>query len=185
MQVTKTSNKGTVKAGDTITYTISLINNLPGVASDVFVNDTLSSSLLYYSSSATVVPSNYNYSLSYNATARTVQFRGLTPLGQSQPITFTIKAKALCTGVPSITNRVLVSTSTYDNKSSNDTSSVTTTVTSAYSAPTAPPVTSCYNSSALLTASGAASWLGYKWYQFRFRRNCAGHRSNVHNSGFE
>ncbi|MGN6298834.1 MAG: T9SS type A sorting domain-containing protein [Ginsengibacter sp.] len=164
VQINKTSDKGTVTAGNTITYTISIINNLPGVANDVFVNDTLASSLVYQSSVVTVAPSNFNYSLIYNSASRVVQFRALTALGQSQPVTFTIKVKAVCTAVPSVTNKVVVSSSTYDNKFSNDTSSVATNVTTSYTSPTAVPVTSCYNSSATLTASGAASGLGYKWY---------------------
>jgi uncharacterized repeat protein (TIGR01451 family) len=164
VQINKTSDKGTATAGNTITYTVSIINNLPGVANDVFVNDTLASSLVYQSSVVTVLPSNFSYSLTYNSASRVVQFRALTALGQSQPVTFTIKVKAVCTAVPSVTNKVVVSSSTYDNKFSNDTSSVTTNVTTSYTSPTAVPVTSCYNSSATLTASGAASGLGYKWY---------------------
>ena len=164
VQINKTSDKGTVTAGNTITYTVSIINNLPGIANDVFVNDTLASSLVYQSSGVTVVPSNFSYSLTYDAASHAVQFRALTALGQSQPITFTITVKAVCTAVPSVTNKVVVSSSTYDNKVSNDTSSVTTSVTTSYTSPTAVPVTSCYNSSATLTASGAASGIGYRWY---------------------
>jgi uncharacterized repeat protein (TIGR01451 family) len=164
VQISKTANVGTVTAGNTITYTISLINNLPGLASDVFVIDTLASPLVYQSSAVTVVPGGLSYSLTYNSTSKTVQFKALSSLGQSQPITFTITVKALCTAVPSVINKASVTSSTYDNNSSNDASSVTTTVNSAYSAPTAPGVTSCYNSTALLTASGAASGTGYKWY---------------------
>jgi len=164
VQVSKTANVGTVTAGNTITYTITIMNNLPAVASDVFVNDTLASSVSYVSSVATVLPSNLNYSLTYNSTSRAVQFRALSSLGQNQPITFTITVKALCTAVPSVFNKALVTSSTYDNNSANDASSVTTNVTTAYTAPTAPAVTTCYNSTALLTASGAASGIGYKWY---------------------
>ena len=164
VQVSKTADVGTITAGGTITYTISIINNLPGLAKDVFAIDTLASSLVYQSSAITVVPSGYNYSLTYDATSRTVQFRSLTSLGQSQPITFTIKVKAVCTAVPSVINKAIVTSSTYDNNSSNDASSVTTNVNTSYAAPTAPGVTSCYNSTALLTASGAGSGTGYKWY---------------------
>ena len=164
VQVSKTANVGTIASGGTITYTISIINNLPGLANDVFIIDTLASSLVYQSSAVTVVPSGYNYSLSYNATSHIVQFRSLSALGQSQPITFTITVKTLCTAVPSVVNKALVTSSTYDNNSSNDWSSVTTNVNISYSAPTAPGVTSCYNSTALLTASGAGSGKGYKWY---------------------
>ena len=164
VQVSKTADVGTIIAGSTITYTISIINNLPGLAKDVFAIDTLASSLVYQSSAITVVPSGYSYSLTYDATSRTVQFRSLTSLGQSQPITFTVKVKAACTAVPSVVNKAIVTSSTYDNNSSNDASSVTTNVNTSYAAPTAPAVTSCYNSSALLTASGAGSGTGYKWY---------------------
>ena len=164
VQVSKTADVGTVTAGNTITYTISLINNLPGLAKDVFVIDTLASSLVYQSSAVTVVPNGLNYSLTYNSTSRTIQFMALSSLGQSQPITFTIKVKALCTAVPSVINNAYVSSSTYDNNSSNNKSSVTTAVNTSYSSPTASPVTSCYNSTATITATGAASGKGYKWY---------------------
>src|SRR5690242_20656088 len=164
VQITKTANSGTVTAGDSLTYTISLINNLPGFANDVFVNDTLASGLVYGSSTITKLPSGFSYSLSYNSTVRVVQFRALTALQQSQPITFTITVKAVCTAIPSVTNKVLVSSSTYDNKASNDTSSVTTNVTTAFSAPSASSITNCYNSAASLSASGAGSGSGYQWY---------------------
>ncbi|MGN6248899.1 MAG: hypothetical protein ACTHNG_11110, partial [Ginsengibacter sp.] len=164
VQITKTANSGTVTAGDSITYTISIINNLPGFANDVFVNDTLPSGVVYGTSTITKLPSNFSYSLSYNSTSRVVQFRALTALQQSQPITFTITVKAVCTAIPSVTNKVIVSSSTYDNKASNDTSSVTTNVTTAFSAPVASGITNCYNSTASLTASGAGSGSGYQWY---------------------
>lgn len=164
VQVSKTSNEGTITAGNTITYTITIMNNLPAVANDVFVNDTLASSVVYVSSAVTVLPTNFNYSLTYNSATRDVQFKALSSLGQNQPVTFTITVKALCTAVPSVFNKALVTSSTYDNNSANDASSVTTNVTTAYTAPTAPAVTTCYNSTALLTASGAASGTGYKWY---------------------
>ena len=164
VQISKTADVGTVTAGGTITYTVSIINNLPGLAKDVFAIDTLASSVAYVSSAVTVVPSGYNYSLSYDAASRMVQFRSLTNLQQSQPITFTIKVKALCTAVPSVVNKAIVTSSTYDNKSSNDASSVTTNVNTSYSAPTAANVTTCYNSTALLSASGAGTGIGYKWY---------------------
>ena len=164
VQITKTADSGSVSAGDSITYTISLINNLPGLANDVFVNDTLASSVVYGSATVTKFPANFSYSLSYNSTSHVVQFRALTALQQSQPITFTITVKAVCTAIPSVTNKVLVSSSTYDNKASNDTSSVTTNVTTAFSAPVANGITNCYNSTASLTASGAGSGTGYQWY---------------------
>lgn len=164
VQITKTANSGTVRAGDSITYTIALINNLPALASDVFVNDTLPSSVIYGSAKATILPANFSYSLTYNSTSRVVQFRALTALQQSQPVTFTITVKAVCTAIPSVTNEALVSSSTYDNKASNDTSSVTTNVTTAFSAPSASSITNCYNSAASLTASGAGSGTGYQWF---------------------
>jgi uncharacterized repeat protein (TIGR01451 family) len=168
VQITKTANSGTVTAGDSLTYTISIINNLPGLANDVFVNDTLPSGVVYGTSTITKVPSSFSYSLSYNSTSRVVQFRALTALQQSQPITFTITVKAVCTAIPSVTNKVLISSSTYDNKASNDTSSVTTNVTTAFSAPVASGITNCYNSTASLTASGAGSGSGYQWYSASF-----------------
>jgi uncharacterized repeat protein (TIGR01451 family) len=164
VQITKTASSGTVTAGDSLTYTISLINNLPGFANDVFVNDTLAAGLVYGSATVTRLPTGFNYSLSYNSTSHVVQFRALTALQQSQPITFTITVKAVCTAIPSVTNKVLVSSSTYDNKASNDTSSVTTNVTTAFSAPVASGITNCYNSTASLSASGAGSGAGYQWY---------------------
>lgn len=162
--ITKTADVGTVTAGNNITYTISLLNNLPGEATDVFVIDTLSSSVVYQSSYVSVIPSDGNYSLTYNSTTHVVQFKYLKTLGQNQPITLVIIVKPGCTAVPSVSNKVLVSSSTYDNKPTNDTSSVTTVVNTAFSAPTASRVTSCYNSAATLWASGAGSRTGYQWY---------------------
>lgn len=162
LSIKKTANVNPVTVGDTLIYSLTVINSLSAPANDVFVLDTIPSSLQYITGSVSA-PSN-NYSFNYSSTTNIIQFKYLTPLKLNEIITITIKVKVTCRAVPSVVNRATVSSSSYDNNSSNDNSSVTTTVKNNLSAPSANGVTSCYNSTAVLTASGAASGYGYRWY---------------------
>jgi uncharacterized repeat protein (TIGR01451 family) len=162
LSINKTANLNPVTVGDTLIYTISVINSLSGSAKDVFVIDTLASSLQYITSS--VSAPSANYSLNYSSANNSIQFKYLTSLALNQIITITIKVKVKCQAVPSVVNRAIVSSSSYDNNATNDNSAVTTTVKTNLSAPFSSGITSCYNSTAGLTASGATSGYGYKWY---------------------
>lgn len=161
--ITKTANIGTVTAGNTLTYTLNILNSLAGVANDIFVIDSLPTTLQYDTAYVSLAPDT-KYSLTFSSSSNTIQFRYLATLGQNQPIIITIKVRPRCTAVPSVTNRAIVSTSTYDNNAANDASSVTTTITTAFSGPAASNISSCYNSTASLTATGAPGGSGYKWY---------------------
>ena len=162
LSIKKTANLNPVKVGDTLVYTITVINSLSASAKGVFVIDTLPSSLQYITS--TVTSPSTKYSLNYSSTTNVVQFKYLTSLALNEIITITIKVKVNCQAVPSVINRAIVSSSSYDNNPTNDNSSVTTTVNTNLSAPLASGITSCYNAAAALTATGAASGYGYRWY---------------------
>jgi uncharacterized repeat protein (TIGR01451 family) len=162
LSIKKTANLNPVTVNDTLIYTITVINSLSGSAKGVFIIDTLPSSLEYITSSVSA-PST-KYSLNYSSAANIIQFKYLTFLGLNQIITITIKVKVKCEAVPSVTNHSIVSSSSYDNNATNDNSSVTTSVNTNLSAPFATGITSCYNATAGLTATGVASGYGYRWY---------------------
>jgi uncharacterized repeat protein (TIGR01451 family) len=162
LSIKKTASLNPVTVADTLVYTITVINSLSGSAKDVFVIDTLSSSLQYITSDVSA-PST-KYSLNYSSATNVLQFKYLTFLGLNQIITITIKVKVKCEAFPSVINGTIVSSSSYDNNPTNDKSSVTTTVNTNLSAPFATGITSCYNATAGLTATGAPSGYGYRWY---------------------
>jgi uncharacterized repeat protein (TIGR01451 family) len=162
LSVKKTANLNPVTVGDTLVYTITVINSLSAAAKGVFVIDTLSSSLQYITSNVSA-PST-KYSLNYSSTTNIIQFKYLTSLQLNEIITITIKVKVNCQAVPSVMNRAIVSSSSYDNNPANDNSAITTNVKTNLSAPVASGITSCYNASASLTATGVSSGYGYRWY---------------------
>lgn len=162
LSIKKTANLNPVTVDDTLIYTITVINSLSGSAKGVFILDTLPSSLQYITSNASA-PST-KYSLNYSSATNIIQFKYLTSLGLNEIITITIKVKVKCEAVPSVINRTVVSSSSYDNNATNDNSSITINVNTNLSAPDAIGITNCYNAAASLTATGVPSGYGYKWY---------------------
>ncbi len=76
LELTKTSSSPAVRPGDTLTYTLTLVNKGPGTANGVVVRDVLPASLSFVS--ATTATGSYN-----NAT-------GLWTLGNIAPGTYTL-----------------------------------------------------------------------------------------------
>ncbi|HRR08330.1 MAG TPA: DUF11 domain-containing protein, partial [Rhodothermales bacterium] len=80
LELTKTSSSPVVRPGDTLTYTLTLVNKGPGTANGVVVRDVLPSGLTFVS--ATTATGSYS-----NAT-------GLWTLGNIAPGTYTLTINA-------------------------------------------------------------------------------------------
>jgi MSHA biogenesis protein MshQ len=117
MSVSKTVSPSTVVKGTNVTFTLTVVNNGTGAASNVLVNDPLPAGFSYVSSSATV--GTY-------ASSTGVWTIGNMAVGATATLTLT----ATTTLVGTLTNTATVASSTFDPTTANNTSSVNVTVTS-------------------------------------------------------
>lgn len=117
LSVQKTSQTTTAAPGDTVTYTIAVTNNGPGVANDIIVNDTLPASLLFQS----ITPAaTFTCTTPETGETGTITCLG-GPLANGATATFALVTTIAPSASGSFVNSVAVSTSDSDTVSSNST----------------------------------------------------------------
>ena len=117
LQVTKTGNPASAKVGDTINYSIAVINKGPATVTGVTVTDVLPAGVNYVSAAATQGTCSGKATVSCS----------IGSLANEATATVTIVVKA--TTVGSVKNTADVGPTQNDSNKSNNTSSVTTAVT--------------------------------------------------------
>ncbi len=114
LRITKTGTTS-ANAGDTLRYTLTVANNGPGTARDVFVADTLPAGSRFVSASGGGA-----------ATGRVVRWPTVAGLGPSDPdlvLTLVLIAPGFTDNAPiTVTNVATVATSSFDTDPSNDVS---------------------------------------------------------------
>lgn len=114
LDISKTVDKATVNPGDTITYTITLVNHGPNDATNVVVNDQLPSKLNFVSSSSTL-----------GTYATTTGVWTIGNLSNNATTTLTIVANVIAdTFGQKITNTATANSAQTDPSTGNNTSSV-------------------------------------------------------------
>jgi uncharacterized repeat protein (TIGR01451 family) len=143
VQITKTASPNPIQVGNNLVYTITVINALPQDASNVTILDVLPLSLNYVINSlAQSATSNLN-TLTWTPATRTIRATKTKQQQTDDPIIITFAVTPNCDAVPSVTNQATVSSPTSDINTANDVSSVTTTVNSNITPPTASGTTIC------------------------------------------
>jgi uncharacterized repeat protein (TIGR01451 family) len=118
LKTTKTVDKSTANVGDTLTYTITVVDNGPDTATAVGVTDILPAGLDFVSTSTTVG--------SYSTTTGIWSIGDLAN-GASASLTLVAKVQSGTEG-QTITNTAVASSTQVDNNPSNNTSTVGTTI---------------------------------------------------------
>lgn len=118
LSVTKTSDPYPAVAGDSLTYTLTVVNGGPSVASDVLITDPLPAGFLnaeYTDDGITYIPWTGQYSV--------------PTLAAGDTLTITIRGDVSATQTDSLVNTVLVTSSTSDPDTDNNSYTLITPVT--------------------------------------------------------
>ena len=118
LKVTKTVDKSTVSVGDTLTYTIAVVNNGPNTASSTTAKDTLPSGVNFVSASTTFG--------SFSTTTGVWTIGNLTN-GSSTVMTLVVTVNSGTAG-QTITNTAIASSTVNDSNINDNTSSINTNV---------------------------------------------------------
>jgi large repetitive protein len=117
LAVTKSTPTTTAAPGDTVTYTISVTNNGPGVANDVIVSDALPASLRFQSITPAATFTCTTPAVGANGTVTCIG----GPLANAATATFTLVTTIAPSASGSFMNTAVASTSDTDPVSSNST----------------------------------------------------------------
>ena len=159
LSITKTATPYPAIVGNNLAYTITVNNTSPNEATNVSISDVLDPNVTIGTFSATA-----GVTLTYNSTTRTLSASKTSLKNSDAPIRITLNVTPNCSSIPSVTNNVSVDNNNGDSNIANDSFILITPVISNIIEPTAAGTTTCEGLTASLTANGALSGYGYKWY---------------------
>jgi uncharacterized repeat protein (TIGR01451 family) len=169
LSLMKIASSNPMTVGSMYDYTLTVTNTLEP-AKNVIVRDTLPSSVIYISSSYSTSDPEASVNLVYNAVSHMLSGAYQNPpkneLINGEWFQVTISILTTCVSAPSVENHAVVVTSTVDADETNNEVYLNTVVISNIPSPvvTPPAPIICSGEPDTLTASGAGSGFGYKWY---------------------